>query len=441
MDSMKSLMEQEDEGGSFESYFRDASQASESTLAWSIGQRVDFVDALRGLFSGPRHVVQFRLWCFLELASVPQGRISRDDLNRIFYALQPQALDSVLKRLRETDLVTWEPTSQDYSLSGLAQRVHGLLIPLIRTTSDDDELGALLAQVAGAHALGLGDASHLKHLHAQLSRLHDEFADAIASGSEAKLRQAQPRFERALKLVERAGEALTALIRSESEDPRLAREARALGHAQARLLSMASQFNRAMQQADRQRVTLGSTGVTSSDVREWLRDNSELHHLIGSALSQGVHPVFVSQHDLVDVAEGEFERDRPNPSRSMGLPPAADAGNGEMQVLRMPQELEHLIKQLADWRQAASTNDEAQRPIQELVLGGRFAQASYRMQLLPLLGDAQAKTLKGQTGDLARSGWTPVIDSTVSETSDSYVAAMSQGHVEIQTEDDDEHTR
>lgn len=89
-------------------------------------------------------------------------------------------------------------------------------------------MATLLAQVAGAQALGLSDASQIKHLHAQLARLHDEFADAIASGSEARLRDARPRFERALTLVERAGEALTALIRSDYDDPRLEREARSL---------------------------------------------------------------------------------------------------------------------------------------------------------------------------------------------------------------------
>ena len=54
------------------------------------------------------------------------------------------------------------------------------------------------------------------------------------------LRQAQPRFERALKLVNRAGEALTALIRSEHADARLEREARALGapwHVTGRMLA------------------------------------------------------------------------------------------------------------------------------------------------------------------------------------------------------------
>lgn len=438
---MDSQLEQEDEGGSFESYFRDITQATDSPLAWALGQRVQLLEALRGLFSGPRPVVQLRLWCFMELASVPQGRIARDDLNRLFYALQPQALDNVLKRLRDTGLVIWDQTSQDYSLSGLAQQLHGLLAPLTKTASDDDELASLLAQVAGAQALGLTDVQHLKHLHAQLSRLHDEFAEAIASGSEARLRQAQPRFERALTLVERAGEALTALIRSESDDPRLEREARALGHAQAKLLSMASQFNRAMQQADRQRVTLGSTGVTSSDVRQWLQDHDALHELLANAVALGVQPVFVSQHDLIDVAEGEFERDRPDPARSTGLPPPTEAGTGEMQILRMPAELQALINQLNDWRTTTMPELVASKPLQEVVLGGRFAQAAYRMQLLPLLDDAQAKTLKGQTGELARSGWKPVLDTTITATNDPHVAAISQGRLQANHEIIHEHTR
>ena len=53
----------------------------------------------------------------MELASLPQGRIARDDLNRLFYALQPPALDNVLKRLRDTgpkvDLVRGESRQEN----------------------------------------------------------------------------------------------------------------------------------------------------------------------------------------------------------------------------------------------------------------------------------------------------------------------------------------
>jgi hypothetical protein len=419
---------EEQESSTFESYFRDPSMAAEAPLAWALNHRVDLIDAVRGLLGGPQAAARLRLWCFLELASQPQARLVRDDVNQLFHVLRPEALDMVLKRLRDLGLLVWDATAQDYHLSPLAQQVHGLLAPLTKASaSEDDEMASLLAQVAGAQALGLADASQVKHLHAQLARLHDDFADAIASGSEALLRAAQPRFDRALALVDKAGEALTALIRSDFEDPRLEKEARALGQGQARLLSMASQFTRALQQADRQRVTLGSTGITSSDVRQWLQQHPALHELLGDALATSVRPVFVSQHDLLDVAEGEFERDRPDPQRSSGLPPPAAAAAGTLETLRMPAELEALIGKLAAWNATGGGRDA--RPVREAVLGGRFAQAAYRMQLLPLLGDAQARTLQGQTGDLARSPWRAVLTAQVDAIDDPNVALLSAGHL------------
>jgi hypothetical protein len=419
---------EEQESSTFESYFRDPSMAAEAPLAWALNHRVDLIDAVRGLLGGPQAAARLRLWCFLELASQPQARLGRDDVNQLFHVLRPEALDMVLKRLRDLGLLVWDATAQDYHLSPLAQQVHGLLAPLTKASaSEDDEMASLLAQVAGAQALGLADASQVKHLHAQLARLHDDFADAIASGSEALLRAAQPRFDRALALVDKAGEALTALIRSDFEDPRLEKEARALGQGQARLLSMASQFTRALQQADRQRVTLGSTGITSSDVRQWLQQHPALHELLGDALATSVRPVFVSQHDLLDVAEGEFERDRPDPQRSSGLPPPAAAAAGTLETLRMPAELEALIGKLAAWNATGGGRDA--RPVREAVLGGRFAQAAYRMQLLPLLGDAQARTLQGQTGDLARSPWRAVLTAQVDAIDDPNVALLSAGHL------------
>jgi hypothetical protein len=61
------------------------------------------------------------------------------------------------------------------------------------------------------------------------------------------------------------------------------------------------------------------------------------------------------------------------------------------------------------------------------VLGGRFAQAAYRMQLMPLLGDAQAQTLKGLTGDLARSPWRWQFEPSQIEPKDEAVALISEG--------------
>lgn len=426
----------------FEDYFRDPDYAPEQPLAWALGQRLEVIDALRGLFSGAQALVQLRLWCFMELVSQPQARLSRDEVNRLFHALQPEAVDTVLKRLRDLNLLVWDATAQDYHLSPLAQQLHGLLAPLTAPPAAEyDDMAALLAQVAGAQQLGLVTTNQLKHLHAQLARLHDEFAEAIASGSEARLRAAQPRFDRALELVDRAGQALTALIRAEHDDPRLEREARAIGQEQARLLSMASQFTRALQQADRQRVTLGSTGLTTSDVRAWLQAHPALCDLVGEALSIPVRPVMVSQHDLIDVTEGEFERDRPGAQGAAGLPAPAEAAFGTMDTLSLPPELGNLIGLLDRWADLAAspdgpTDQPYTRPFADAILGGRFAQAAYRMQLMPLVGDAQAKTLKGLTGDLARAPWHWQIKPQHVATQDEAVALISDGALRPLTPDE-----
>ncbi|TCS98967.1 hypothetical protein EDC36_10323 [Tepidimonas ignava] len=409
----------------FEAFFRDPDAALGTSVGWALAERAPLIEALRGLLSGPAAWVRLRLWCFLELATIAQGRLDREALQQRFHAVQPAALEQVLKRLRELGLLAWDATAHDYTLPPLARQLHALLAPLAQPPSDDDELAPLLAQAAGAHALGLTQPAQLQHLHAQLARLHDDFEEAITSGSEARLRAVQPRFERALGLVERAGEALTALIRSGSDHPRLEREARALGYAQARLLAMASQFHRALQQLDRQRVTLGSTGVTSSDVRDWLRGlpAAQLARLAEGALLHGVAPVFVSQHDLLDVAEAEWERDRPDPARSQALPPPHRAGTGDLDVPPPPAELLALIDALTRWREAQPHP----HPLPEAVLGGRYAQAAYRLQLLPLLGDAQAAALQGPTGTLARSGWRAEFSPTTIAVDDAAVQRVSDG--------------
>ena len=432
------------DSASFEGFFREPGLAHESAQAWALSQRLPLVDAMRGLFSGPQAGVQLRLWCLLELAAQPQARFSRDDIQRLFHTLRPEPLDAVIKRLRELALLVWDATPQDYHLSHLAQTLVPLLMPLASPVArpdddgtpaepvspEDEEMGALLAQVAGAQQLGLVNANQLKHLHAQLGRLHDEFAEAIASGSESRLRAAQPRFDRALALVARAGEALTALIRADHTDPRLEREARAIGQEQARLLAMASQFTRALQQADRQRVTLGSTGLTTSDVRLWLQGHPDPASLIGEALHLPVRPVMVSSHELLDVAEAEFERDRPSLGDAAALPPPAEAADGTLDVLSLPPELGNLISMFDRWRDKdaeAGLADTAPRPLADAVLGGRFAQAAYRLQLMPLLGDAQAQTLNGLTGDLARRGWRWQATPRLVETADETVALISEG--------------
>ncbi|WP_431262821.1 hypothetical protein ACQ859_22385 [Roseateles chitinivorans] len=412
---------------SFEDHFREGQLPQDSLLWWQLERNEALLGAQRALFHGPATLVRLRVWVFIELMSLPQSRLSRDDLNRHFHVLRDEALELVLKRLRDAQLLAWDASNQQYGVTPLAQQLMAMVSPLTQgqVADEDGDLAGLLANVAGAQQLGTLEPAQLQHLLAQLSRLYNEFADAIASGSEFHLRRARMRFERALKLVERASEALSAIIRQAEDDgnARLERLARELGLAQARLLAMASQFNRALQQADRQRVTLGSTGITTTDVRRWLQEVPFLENLALGALSRPVHPVFVAQHELLDGCEAEFERDRPVPPTPEPLPSGLAAPEGELAVMSLPPEMNQLQALLGLWTgDSVQTND-----LRPAVLGGSYARAAYRAQLLPLLGDVQAQHLAGATGDMARQPWRVRWSAQQGEIDDEYVRWMSQG--------------
>ena len=410
----------------FEDYFRDGAAPLDAVGLWQLAQQGPLVDALRALFHGPGELVRLRLWVFTELMALPQSRIERDALNRHFHALRSDPLELVLKRLRDASLLLWDTTTQQYTVGSLAQQMMALLAPLVRTPEEDADLAGMLASVAGAHQLGVLEPLQLAFLRAQLARLHDEFAEAITSGSEFRLRRARRRFDRALALVDRASQALTAIITGAQGQVRLERLARDLGLAQARLLAMASQFNRALAQADRQRVTLGSTGITTTDLKRWLQSHADpdlLAQLAQGACLRGVAPVFVAAHDMLDVAEGEFERDR-GVAAPQALPPARAAPVGRLEDVALPAELQALIDRLVAWQGEPREHD-----VSEALLGGRFAQAAYRAQLLPLIGDDQAQALQGAIGDLARAPWRVAWRKEVRDSSDSQVRALSAGTI------------
>lgn len=410
-------------------YFRDPDALMDSPLAWALDANAPLVDAMRLLFQGASGLVRLRLWMLLTLVSQGKAFLNREDLERLFYAVRAEAVDSVIKRFREASLLTWDDSSRVYGLTPLAQQAASMLGTLGH--NHEDELAGLLSQVVGADQLGTLEGNQVQMLQAQLVRLHHEFADAIASGSEFRLREARKRYDRASRLIDKASDTITAIIGNAKGQRAMEQAARGLGQAQSKLLAMASQFNRALQQVDRQRVTLGTTGITSTDVKRWLQVQPRLESLLQDALHSPVGLAAFAPHEMLDVAEAEFERDRPQAQAVEALPQSRPAPEGDLTAVALPQELGDLSELLAQWAlddaraleaadsQSTEALDEAgqaavveppSRTVQAALLGlagadARYAQVAYKAQLLPLLGDAQAQELPGATGDLARQPW------------------------------------
>ena len=397
--------------GAIADFFRDADAAADSPLLWNLTRQPQLTHALSGLFHGNAALVQLRVWVFLQLAAQGNAQLPREHIDEMFHALRPEALETVLKRFRDVGLLVWDESQRSYTLPAVAQRVAAMLAPLANESvadeeDDSSELAALLGQVVGANQLGAVQAGQVKLLHAQLARMHGEFADAIASGSEFRLREARKRYDRAALLIDRASEAITAIISNSHGHIALERAARGMGQAQSRLLAMASQFNRALQQMDRQRVTLGTTGITSTDVKRWLQSAPHLDALIDGAVGLGTSLATLAQHELLDVAEAEFERDRPAPLQDEALPASQEAPEGSLKAVALPKELEELNTLMAAW----ATEGDSSHTVADALLGAtpadtRYAQVAYRAQLMPLLGDPQAEVLPGATGAFARQPW------------------------------------
>jgi hypothetical protein len=138
-------------------------------------------------------LTRLRLWALFTLVGQGEAFLSREELDSLYYALRAEAADAVIKRFSEAALFTWEESRRQYALTQMAQQVSSLLGR--HAQPDEDELAGLLSQVVGADQLGTLQDIRIHMLQAQLVRLHHEFSDAIAIGSEFRLREARKRYD------------------------------------------------------------------------------------------------------------------------------------------------------------------------------------------------------------------------------------------------------
>jgi hypothetical protein len=202
---------------------------------------------------------------------------------------------------------------------------------------------------------------------------------------------------------------------------------------------MASQFNRALQQVDRQRVTLGSTGITSTDVKRWLQTLPQAGVLLDGALSTGLacrcwRRTSCSTWPRPSSSATARARRRRKPAAGPGRAGRPAERRGPAGRARRTR---RAARQLAPGRRRA-----APREVLEALLGPqpartRYAQLAYKAQLLPLLGDPQARELPGSTGALARQPWRVQWQAATQAVAHEDIELLSQGRPSV---NDDPHT-
>ena len=423
----------QDDADSLQAHFHAGIAADEIAQVFHLKRAQPTLQAFTALFHGGFDGVLVRLLVLRELASdTTTAGFSRSDINQKLAYLIPESLETVLTRLRSHGLLAWDASASVYRITPMARNVLSSLDTMLSMGQADDEaeMGFLLSQVAGAQAVGGVTVEQLKHLLGRLVDLTEEFRDAIASGSEFRLRTSQAKWHMACDWVEKGSDILRAITSDERADSATHRAAQAIGRAQSALLNMQGMFSRALNQIERQRVHLGQSGLSTTDVKRWLLAHDDLPSLASGAIDRPVVPLFGTPAEMIDVAETEVLADRIAAVGPAGLPEGEDAPLTVNDTPAIQVELDNWLARLSDFANLGnfpSFSEEGPKsvPIQDSLLPASFAVASYRASMLPLLGDAAEASLQGTTAQLARLPVTFTPTDEMVQLDDPHVAAIS----------------
>ncbi len=388
--------DQSDNDLALQTYFKAGITPDDVAAVFPLKQAQPTLQAFTALFHGGFNGVLLRLLVLRELtADVESPALSRADINAKLGYLEPEALETVLSRLRSTGLMVWDASQSVYRISPTARNVLAALESLLQV-EQHGEIEYVLSQVAGAQAVGGVSVEQLHHLLGRLIELTEEFSDAIASGSEFQLRTAQQKWHTACDWVEKGSLIIHAITNDSRADSATHKAAQAIGRAQSALLNMQGMFSRALNQIERQRVHLGQSGLSTTDIKTWLLQRDDLASLADNALAHPVTPLFITPSEMIDVAESELLATRVS-AVGGALPEGENAPEIAKDDSDALLELDHWLALLTGTKPIDKPT-----PLQEILLPASFAIASYRASLLPLLGDVNESALQGATAALAR---------------------------------------
>ncbi len=422
----------DEQSASLQAYFKPEIAPDDVEQVFRLKRAQPLLQAFTALFHGGFDSVLVRLLVLRELAADTQSSaLTRADINTKLAYLESDSLETVLARLRSHQLLNWDAGQGVYRITPTARNVLSAIDNLLALSQDDDEaeMGFLLAQVAGSQAVGGVTVEQLQHLLGRLVDLTEEFRDAIASGSEFRLRSAQAKWNMACDWVEKGSQIIHSITNDPRADAATHRAAQAIGRAQSMLLNMQGMFSRALNQSERQRVHLGQSGLSTTDIKTWLMRQQDLAVLADGAIAMPVTPLFATPSEMIDVAETELLADRINSAGSV-LPDGEDAPVSHSEAAVMPAELDAWLLRLASFAAPTLTNT----PVQDTLLPASFAVASYRASLLPLLGDESESVLQGGTATMARLPLVFTPSDGMVTLADPQVAAMSSATLARQSD-------
>jgi hypothetical protein len=394
------------------------------TPLWLLQSKLPVLEAFMTLFRGSMSDSLVRLLVLGEIGrrgEAPEWTFA--ELRQTFAYLAPAPLESALRRLRTGGLLCYDAMAGAYVLSPAGLRVYGAVASLFQLEEEDD-LGWITGVVRASYELGTLTPEVLSHLLYRLRRLETELQQAVESLSEPRILHARGRLASIWSWIERGSAMIQQIMQDTALDRELHRVAQQIGRAQSRLLRMTTVFHRVLNDIDRQRIHLGGTGLSTSDLVFFLRQCTldDLARLLAPCLARSVRPLFLLTDLVTDQAEYELVQRKRHVSEWYDLPEAQESPTSPPPPAAQFPELGRLLNQLQ--REARPTV-----PLADVVPWGSFEESAYRLSMLSLLGDREAADSGGPVAILAALPYALAIEGEETVVSRAGVARMSAGHL------------
>jgi hypothetical protein len=392
---------------------------------WLLQSRLPVLEAFMTLFRGSMSDSLVRLLVLGEMGrrgQAPEWTFA--ELRQTFAYLTPAPLESALRRLRGGGLLRYDAGESAYVLTPSGLRVYGAVAVLFQL-SEEDDLGWITGVVRASYELGTLTPEVLSHLLYRLRRLETELQQAVEALSEPRILQARERLTSIWSWIERGSAMIAQIVEDSALDRELHRVAQQIGRAQSRLLRMTTVFQRVLNDIDRQRVHLGATGLSTSDLVFFLRQCTldDLGRLITPHLARPVRPLFLLTDLITDQAEYELLQRKRHVAEWCELPEAQDSPpSPPPQAAEFP-ELGRLVTQL-------QRETRPSVPLTEVVPWGSFEESAYRLSMLSLLGDSEAAESGGLVARLASLPYSLVVEAEEAVVERAGVARMNAGQLQ-----------
>jgi hypothetical protein len=386
-------------------------------------QARELIEAFTGVFRGTDEDVILRLYVLLAMAEqTGSAEWTPPSLQSALSFVEPFKVNTTIARLSECRLIAYEATPGVYRLTAPAFLVLAAWTSVMQFADERfGEFAFLNAQIAGgAETIGVSEEI-LSLALARTRDIHAEIAHALTTGSTVAVQTARARMTDVFKWASHGVELLDRIAPDANISDARRNAARRLAGAQSRMLGLAPSLDQALHAMEAQRVHLGASGLSSGDIQAWLR-KQDINTLSGlSAVTAALlrSPPFIASDISVDVAEGVLNAERIDDTP---LPPPVSS---EMTDFDLPMLNTERLDNFVEHLRHLETEESLARLVETLP----FDEASYRLSLLPLIGERGTLAAEDPAVKLADLPLTVEIGDVLDEVVVGEVYKISAGRV------------